>query len=112
MVAWFMGYFKNLSPANSECLLYCLLGYDIGQSIRHLAAFKRNLLPPFIYPDVQGGRFLQSVILLLEFINGTLVFNLSRPPSWTCRQELTELELPNLSNPRSCEMIVTFVKIQ
>jgi hypothetical protein len=112
MVAWFMAYFKNLSPANSECLLYCLLRHDIGQTIRHLAAFKRNLLSPFIYPDVQGGRFLQSVILILEYTNGTLVFNLSRPPSWTCHQELTALELTNLSNPRSCEMRVTFLKIQ
>jgi len=46
MVSWFMGYFKNFSPANSEGLLYCLLGCDTGQSVRHLATFKRNLLPP------------------------------------------------------------------
>jgi len=63
MVSWFVGYFKNFIPANNEGLLYCLLGCDTGQSVRHLATFKRNLLPPLstlMFKVVGSSKMLYS----------------------------------------------------
>jgi hypothetical protein len=63
MVLWFVGYLKNVSTANSEGLLYCLLGCDKGQSVRHVATFERNLLPPsstLIFKAAGSSKMLYS----------------------------------------------------